>query len=205
MFPSPEVAFGAAPARGGESLSPEERAELLAMARASIVAALERQSYTPEPRSQRLRELRGAFVTLHRGQELRGCIGFPLANEPLYRAVASAAIQSARHDPRFPPVTLEELPQLRINISVLSPLFPIAPGEIEIGKHGLMISLGAARGLLLPQVPVEHGWTTEEFLENTCMKAHLPRDAWKHGASLEGFTAEVFGEEEKPYLRDTAR
>ena len=95
---------------------------------------------------------------------------------------------------RFPPVTREEVPHIKIEISVLSPLFPISADEIEIGRHGLVITYGMRRGLLLPQVPVEHGWNRQTFLEQTCLKAGAPAEAWRQGALIEAFTAEVFGE-----------
>jgi AmmeMemoRadiSam system protein A len=112
----------------------------------------------------------------------------------LYRTIAETAVAAAFYDSRFYPVTAAEAPRLKVEISVLSPLFPIAPEEIEIGRHGLVVARGRQRGLLLPQVPVEHGWGRLKFLEQTCGKAGLPPDAWQHGAKLEAFVAEVFGE-----------
>jgi AmmeMemoRadiSam system protein A len=106
-----------------------------------------------------------------------------------------AAAAAALEDPRFPPVRSAELPQLEVEISVLSPCQPIAASDIQVGVHGLMITQGQARGVLLPQVPVEHHWSREQFLEETCRKAGLPPDAWKRGARIEAFTAEVFGED----------
>jgi AmmeMemoRadiSam system protein A len=97
-------------------------------------------------------------------------------------------------DPRFPPVTPAEAPHLKIGISVLSPLQPIRPEEVVVGRHGLVVTQGNRRGLLLPQVPIEWKWDRETFLSQTCLKAGLPADAWQHGAQLQGFTAEVFGE-----------
>jgi AmmeMemoRadiSam system protein A len=177
-----------------EPYTAEERASLLAIARQSILTRLTGGRFAPRPLTARLAEPRGVFVTLYRGDVLRGCIGYPFAAEPLYRAVSQAAAGAALEDPRFPPVSTKELPEVRVSLSVLSALAPIAPSEIEIGRHGLMVSQGSARGLLLPQVAVEHDWTSETFLENACMKAGLPPDAWKCGARLEAFTAEVFGE-----------
>ena len=103
-------------------------------------------------------------------------------------------MNAAFHDPRFLPVSPEEAPGLEVEISVLSPLRPIAPEEVVVGRHGLVVSRGSYRGLLLPQVAVENGWNAATFLEQTCLKAGLPTDAWQHGAILQGFVAEVFGE-----------
>ena len=113
---------------------------------------------------------------------------------PLYRTVAESARGAAFDDSRFPPVTRDEAPELQVSLSVLSPPQPIQPDQVEIGRHGLLISLGHCRGLLLPQVPVEHGWDRIAFLEQTCRKAGLPPDAWQTGAKLEAFTAEIFGD-----------
>ena len=120
--------------------------------------------------------------------------GFALPVAPLYRAVAETAQAAAFDDTRFPPLTREELPEIEISLSILSPLRPIRPEEIEVGRHGLLISLAGRRGLLLPQVPVEHAWDRITFLEQTCHKAGLPASAWQEGASIEAFTAEVFGD-----------
>jgi AmmeMemoRadiSam system protein A len=109
--------------------------------------------------------------------------------------VAETARSAAFDDPRFEPVTLDDAPELKIEISVLSPLKPIAPDDVVIGKHGLVVSYGNRRGLLLPQVPVEWGWNREAFLSQTCLKAGLASDAWLRGAELQAFAAEVFGEE----------
>jgi AmmeMemoRadiSam system protein A len=116
----------------------------------------------------------------------------------VYRAVADTARAAAFEDTRFDPVTLEEAQQLKIELSILSPPQPITAEEIEIGRHGLLISMAGYRGLLLPQVPVEHHWDRVTFLEQTCRKAGLPRDAWEKGANIEAFTAEVFGEKTEP-------
>jgi AmmeMemoRadiSam system protein A len=113
---------------------------------------------------------------------------------PLYRAVAETARAAAFEDSRFLPVTKEESPRLEVSLSVLSGLFPIRPEAVEVGRHGLVISQGGRRGLLLPQVPTENGWDRETFLEQSCRKAGLPGDAWRKGASIEAFTAEVFSD-----------
>ena len=136
----------------------------------------------------------GAFVTLHKGGRLRGCIGNIEASRPLYQTVGECARSAALRDPRFEPVSPDELPLLHVEISVLSPMEEIRPEDMEVGRHGLLISSGFQRGLLLPQVAVEFNWGREEFLEETCLKAGLPPDAWKHGAKIQAFTAQVFGE-----------
>jgi AmmeMemoRadiSam system protein A len=133
-------------------------------------------------------------VTLKRGAELRGCIGTFRESDPIYRAVAEMGRAAAAEDPRFPRVTPEEVPELGVEISVLSPLRPVAdPAEVEVGRHGVCVVEGARRGVLLPQVAVEWGWDRETFLDQTCRKAGLPPDAWRHGAQILVFEAEVFG------------
>jgi AmmeMemoRadiSam system protein A len=174
--------------------SPEERALLLKLARESIAAAIERRELSLALPSPHLAEPRGVFTTLYHHGELRGCVGFALAIAPLYRAVAETAQAAAFEDTRFPPLTWEELQDIEISLSVLSHVQPIHPDEIEVGRHGLLISYGGRRGLLLPQVPIEHGWDRLTFLEQTCHKANLPANAWQYGASIEAFTAEVFGD-----------
>ena len=174
--------------------SPEERSLLLALAHRSIAATLAGAELDITPPSPHLDVKRGAFTTLHLEGELRGCVGYVFPVYSLYRTIAETAAAAAFHDIRFSPVTSEEAPLLKIEISVLSPLQPIAPEEIEIGRHGVVITYGLRRGLLLPQVPVEHGWDRLTFLEQTCYKAGAPSDAWQHGAVIEAFTAEVFGE-----------
>ncbi len=136
----------------------------------------------------------GAFVTLHKGEHLRGCIGYVEALKPLCLTVRECAMAAALQDPRFDPVTPRELPFLRLEISVLSPPEDIRPEEVEVGRHGLLISRGRQRGLLLPQVAVEWNWDRERFLEETCVKAGLPPDDWKHGAHLQAFTAQILEE-----------
>jgi len=136
----------------------------------------------------------GAFVTLRDGSGLRGCVGRVEAATPLYLTVRECALSAAFHDSRFDPVRPDEIAHLQIEISVISSLEQIQPGEIEVGRHGLMISEGASRGLLLPQVAVEWNWDRTRFLEETCGKAGLPPNAWKHGAHIFAFTAQVFAE-----------
>jgi len=174
--------------------SAEERKLLLRLAHESIRARLHGRSLDPPEPPAHLTEKRGAFTTLHIGAKLRGCIGHILAVNPLYLTVIETAFAAAFEDPRFLPVNEAEALQLQIEISVLSPLAPIAPEDIQVGRHGLLISHYGRRGLLLPQVPVEWGWDRERFLAETCRKAGLPSDSWQHGATIETFTAEVFSE-----------
>lgn len=172
----------------------DERKLLVRLAHEAIVSALEGRDISLDPPSPHLAELRGVFTSLYLHGELRGCVGYVFASCPLYRAVGETARAAAFDDNRFPPVTLEEAPALEIELSILSPPQPIRAEDVEVGRHGLLISMAGHRGLLLPQVPVEHGWDRITFLEQTCRKAGLPRDAWQQGANIEAFTAEVFGE-----------
>ena len=177
--------------------SDEERRWLLRLAHASIRAAVRGNPLaTPETPNQHLRQPRGAFVTLHEHGELRGCIGMMVAAKPLDETVREMARAAALEDPRFDPVRVDELDQLQIEISVLSPMFAIAPDDVVVGRHGLMVSYEGRRGILLPQVAPEWGWDRETFLAQTCRKAALPMDQWRRSAKLEAFTAEVFGEKE---------
>lgn len=174
--------------------SPTEREMLLQLAHRAIEAHLHGEAVDTTPPTPHLAEERGAFTTLHLGEHLRGCIGYVVAVNSLYRTVAETAIAAAFEDPRFDPVTPAEVSSLKVEISVMSPLFPIVADEVEVGKHGLLVSFQGRRGLLLPQVPLEHGWDRETFLSETCHKAWLPPDAWRHGAELLAFTAEIFSE-----------
>jgi AmmeMemoRadiSam system protein A len=183
------------PSANAPEYSPQERSLLLALAHRSIESALNGEKLDIIPPSEHLGQLRGAFTTLHLDGNLRGCVGYIAQMHPLYRTVAETAQAAAFRDSRFSPVSSEEAPRLVIEISVLSPLFPLSPEAVEIGKHGLVISKDGRRGLLLPQVPVEHGWDRLTFLEQTCYKAGLPPGAWAQGATIEAFVAEVFGEQ----------
>lgn len=175
--------------------SPDEQRTLLRLAHRSIESALAQQPIDTTAPTEHLAEPRGVFTTLHLAGELRGCIGYVLPVGSLYATVADTAQAAAFDDPRFQPVTADEAPYLKVEISVLSVPRPIRAEDIVVGKHGLIITSGTRRGLLLPQVPQEWGWDREAFLAQTCMKAGLPADAWKRGASVQAFTAEVFGEE----------
>lgn len=180
-------------------LNQEQRSQLLRIARESIEAMLEGHLPHLDPATLHddLKRPSGAFVTLNeRTGELRGCIGSIEAREPLAQAVSSSAINAAFRDPRFYPVTRQELPNLHIEISVMSPIVPVSSiDEIQVGRDGLIISRGSRAGLLLPQVATEYGWDRETFLSQTCVKAGLPPDAWRSpGCRIEKFSAEVFGE-----------
>jgi len=177
-----------------QEFSSEERSQLLRLAHNSISSALEHREIPLEPPTPHLAEPRGAFTSLHLYGELRGCVGYVLPTCPVYRAVAETARAAAFDDNRFSPVTPEEATHLEIELSILSPAQPIRSEEVEVGRHGLVISSHGRRGLLLPQVPVERGWDRTIFLEQTCRKAGLPADAWQKGATIEAFTAEVFGD-----------
>lgn len=179
-------------------LGEDDRRELLRIARATLREYLTTGFMPPgAPHRQTLLEPRGAFVTIHTDGELRGCIGRVDADTPLYLAIEQLAVAAATRDPRFDPLRAEELPETRIEISVLSPLRSAAPEEVEIGVHGLVITRGVRRGLLLPQVAVEHKFSRQQFLDETCAKAGLPPGAWNQpGTILQIFTAEVFHEPE---------
>jgi AmmeMemoRadiSam system protein B/AmmeMemoRadiSam system protein A len=179
-------------------LDEEARAFLLSLARESIAARLADEP-PPNPSvddAELLRPL-GAFVTLKINGELRGCIGNLTGSVPLYQMVQQMAQAAAFEDPRFPPLTAEELGQVTIEISVLSPMQRItSTDEIEIGRDGLYLIKGANRGVFLPQVPVEQGWDLAQYLDNLCEKAWLSAGCWQEGATLYTFTAEVFAEGE---------
>jgi AmmeMemoRadiSam system protein A len=181
-------------------LDSNERKALLRTARIVIEKAVEKGSFggfAVEPGMGRLHEPAGVFVTLRRGGQLRGCIGQLEAQMPLLTAVGFAAASSALEDPRFEQVRPEEVAELTIEISVLAPFEEIAPEKVVPGTHGLVIQQGNRRGLLLPQVATEHNLSRERFLEETCAKAGLPRDAWRHPTTrVFAFTAEVFSEAE---------
>ena len=171
-----------------------ERYRLLQLARDAIAAHLAGLP-APVPAASAIFDRRaGVFVSLHKGRALRGCIGRIEPDQPLARAIPGAAIAAASTDPRFAPMTGEELADVAIELSILSPLERISgAGEIEIGRHGLLVERGWSRGLLLPQVALEWGWDAEAFLSQTCQKAGLPADAWRD-ATIWRFEAEVFSE-----------
>jgi uncharacterized protein len=171
-------------------------AALVGLARAALDAAVRRQPAPVPPPTPLFERRAGAFVTLHKHRELRGCIGQPEPHDPLGAVIVHCAAAAALEDPRFPPVDAAELPSIAVEVSVLTPLVAVAdPHTIEVGRHGLVVVRGSRRGLLLPQVPTEWHWSREEFLSQTCRKAGLSRDAWREGAEVFSFEAEVFDEE----------
>ncbi len=186
----------------GEALVRRARATLDASVRGRSIGELEaelRREELPEA----FRAPRGVFVTLkhHPSGDLRGCIGYPLPVLPLPRALLRATVAASREDPRFPPVRPGELDRLVVEVSALTVPEPL-PGpperrasEVVVGRHGLVVEEGGEQGLLLPQVAPEQGWSAREFLEGTCEKAGLDRDAWRRpSATVLRFTARVFAE-----------
>lgn len=180
------------------AFSVEERVQLLRLAHESILSAIEERVISLEPPTAHLAEPRGVFTSLYLRGELRGCVGYVPASFPVYRAVAETARAAAFEDNRFPPVSGQEAPHLQVQLSILTVPGLIRAEEVEIGQHGLLISWQGRRGLLLPQVPLEHGWDRVTFLEQTCRKAGLPLDAWQRGATVEAFAAEIFGDNDSP-------
>jgi AmmeMemoRadiSam system protein A len=173
----------------------DDRSRLLTIARRALEARVRREREPALHGGGALDTPCGAFVSIHRGRELRGCLGRLGDNWPIARVVAHLGRAVADSDPRFAPVSVDEVDALSIEISALTPEHEVqAIDEIEIGRHGLIIERGYRRGLLLPQVAREHGWDVETFLDHTCMKAALPADAWKHDARILVFEAQVFGE-----------
>ncbi len=177
-------------------LSESDRRSILELARRAIAEAVALQKPAGRlPQSGVFAEKRGLFVTIHACGRLRGCIGVIEPFEPLGESIARCAASAALQDSRFSPVRAEEFQDLQIEISLLSAPEPILPEEIEIGKHGLLISQGSKRGLLLPQVAIEHKLDREQFLEETCRKAGLDVKAWQEPeAQILGFVCEVFSE-----------
>lgn len=179
-------------------MTPDEGRTLLAIARAAVASELGLEAPPAGEITRGLGEPLGVFVTLatRADRELRGCVGFVEARRPLAEGVAEAARAAAFRDTRFSPVTAAEFPGLGFEVSVLSRPAPIAPASVEVGVHGLILRQGGRSGLLLPQVPAEHGWDREQFLEALCRKSGLPSGSWRAPtAELLGFTAEVFEEE----------
>ncbi|MBI2184157.1 MAG: TIGR00296 family protein [Thaumarchaeota archaeon] len=192
------------------SISDIEGETLVRLARKTVTDYLSRgHVVTPEPVSPVLQEKRGVFVTLNKitGEEalLRGCIGYPLPVKPLVQALVEASLSSALRDPRFPPVSKQELPRILFEVSVLTPPILLKagkpkeyPSHIRVGTDGLIVEWKQGSGLLLPQVAVEMSWNPEDFLSNTCVKAGAPPDEWlNHGTTIYRFQAEIF-EEESP-------
>lgn len=193
-------------------LTSAARRWLLQVARRAVEAAGRRETMRPPrppaglPPSDRveLERPQAAFVTLRKQGRLRGCVGHTGFDTPLTRVVVEMAQAAAREDNRFPPVASDEVSDIQLEISVLSPFFPIDPDRIIPGTHGLMVRQGSERGLLLPQVASALHWDSVRFLRETCRKAGLDPDAWKHGALLEAFTAEVIAETDPGEVSGTA-
>lgn len=180
-------------------LSQEQRSQLLTIAREAIAVVLDgrRPEIDPAQFDEVLRKPAGAFVSLHdKSGDLRGCIGSIVPVEPLCQAVASSAVNAAFRDPRFFPLSKEELAQVDLEISVMGPIEVVNDtAEIEVGRDGLIITKGRNSGLLLPQVATDLGWDLETFLNHTCQKAGLAPHAWRSpGTRIERFSAEVFSE-----------
>jgi AmmeMemoRadiSam system protein A len=199
MLPPSESSSPSVSDSDGQNFTSAERKLLLQIAHQAILSHFEGRKDTNEDHAitqPRLSEPRGVFTTLYLNGMLRGCVGYPSSLLPLYRSVMETARAAAFDDPRFDPLTLPEGQGIKISLSVLSDLRPISASDVEVGRHGLMITDGSRRGLLLPQVAAEQGWDRMTFLEQTCRKAGLASDAWRGGAKIkiEAFTAEVFGD-----------
>ncbi len=177
-------------------LTDDEKTYLLELARAVITAEAKGDpGPTPETRTSVLAENRGAFVTLHLWGRLRGCIGYIEGIKPLVEAVADNALAAGFRDPRFGRINATELSDLHIQISSLTPLRPVDHWrDIEIPRHGVVLTSGVNKGVFLPQVAKEEGWDRDTMLSHLAMKADLDRDAWREGASFLVFEAEVFAE-----------
>ncbi len=177
-------------------LGESDRLRLLTLARDSIAARVSGQP-APVPSAATLPGASGVFVTVKHRDRLRGCLGTLDAVGNLAREVARCAADAASEDPRFQPMTVDELGDMSVDVSILGPLERIDPreaGAIIIGEHGLVVERGRFRGVLLPQVAAERRWTPLQFLQQTCAKANLPPDAWEHDAVVYRFAAEVFGD-----------
>jgi AmmeMemoRadiSam system protein A len=182
-------------------LSPTDRAALLGIARGAILARLGLRAPPALPAEGTLAEPRAAFVSVHVGGELRGCIGTFQDDAPLAVTVARVAVSAAREDPRFAPLTPSDVPDLAVSVSALAPPRPVPAvadrPHVRVGAEGLLVRRGFHRGALLPKVAVEHGWGPEEFLKHACLKAGLPARAWEEAdTEVLVFEAEEFGEEQ---------
>lgn len=177
----------------------DDRKTLLRIARNAVESSLSgRQPDLPDIRDGVMTEALGAFVSIHESSQLRklrGCVGNISPDKPLFRTVAHCAVAAATDDNRFEPITLAEIPDVDFEISVLdAPERVSNAAEIEVGTHGLIVGKGRHLGLLLPQVAAQYGWDAERFLAETCLKAGLNPEAWRRGADIYRFTAEIFGE-----------
>ena len=176
------------------TVAPPDRGLLLELARHALRAAVTRVRPPAASGAPVFDRQAGAFVTLRLAGALRGCIGI-VEPQRLGDVVVHCAGAAATADPRFPGLVREQVEHVRIELSVLSPLAPVRdPAELEIGRHGVVVEDGPRRGLLLPQVATEWGWSRDRLLAETCRKAGLPADAWRTGAQVFAFEAEIFGE-----------
>jgi len=177
-------------------LNDEQKKCLLCLARDAVSAKLKTgKTIRPATADKSLLAERGVFVTLKVHGDLRCCIGYPLPVKPLAEAVVEMAIAAATQDYRFEPISQAELPDLKIEISVLTVPRPVKEAkEVVVGKHGIIVSKGANKGLLLPQVPLEYNWDQETFLRHGCLKAGLRDNEWQKGAKIEVYEAQVFSE-----------
>jgi uncharacterized protein len=176
-------------------LTADDRERLLRLARRCLEARVRHEAPPPTERGGGLDEAMGVFVTIHTGGQLRGCLGRLERDRPVADNVAHLAALVSDSDPRFRPLRPSDLATTDIEISALTPEIEVRDiGEIEVGRHGLIVEQQHRRGLLLPQVATEHGWDRETFLGNTCLKAGLSAEAWRHGARIFTFEAAVFGE-----------
>ena len=182
-----------------EGMSAKAKNELLKLARNTLRKHFNQEEAPLDKNIPEFEQMNGAFVTLHKKGVLRGCIGLFEPTGPLGSTISSMAMSAAFEDPRFPPLDRDELENIDIEISVLTPLKKIENlEEIEVGKHGIYILKGLNRGVLLPQVAVEYGWDRNTFLAQTCVKAGLNSDCWKKGAEIFIFSAVIFGEGGNP-------
>lgn len=180
-------------------LNNDEKNFLLRLARQTIFNFLNnKEARQQDFFSENLKTKTGAFVTLHKQKNLRGCIGYVSGFKPAQEAIADLAISAAFNDPRFPPLTADEFDEIDLEISILTPLEKVKDiAEIEIGRDGLLIKRGLNQGLLLPQVATEYGWDVQTFLEQTCHKAGLPANAWQDKETeIEKFSAIIFSEKD---------
>lgn len=182
-------------------LTDDEKRELCRIARATLREYMRTERIPPgKPHRESLVANAGVFVSLHKGEALRGCIGTQEETTPLYKTIQNMAVAAATRDPRFERVTADELDELTIELSVLGDRRAVSgPDDIEIGRDGLFIRAQGKQGLLLPQVASDNSWSAEAFLQGVCKKANLPEDAWKgDDAVIESFTAQVFSEATHP-------
>lgn len=178
-------------------LSRQDQVALLGIARGAVVARLGLATAPALAGAGALAESRGAFVTLHVGGALRGCIGSFRPLGSLAVTVATMAVAAAAEDPRFRPIVASDVAQLQVAVSALGlPRRLPLPLEVEVGRHGLVVRRGWQRGALLPKIAVEHRWSAEDFLRHTCLKAGLPPHAWREpDCEVDAFEADEFGEE----------